>query len=40
MEFFPDNQEVRDRLEAVGTALEPVRKEEVAEALKATREEE
>jgi hypothetical protein len=40
MEFFPDNQEVRDRLEEVGNALEPERKEAVAEALRAAREEE
>ncbi len=40
LEFFPDNPEVRDRLEAVGTALEPARQKEVAEALKQAREEE
>ncbi len=40
MEFFPESEEIRTRLDAVATALEPTRKEEAAEMLKETREEE
>ncbi len=40
MEFFPENEEIRTRLEAVATALEPARKEEAAQMMKETREEE
>jgi hypothetical protein len=40
LEFFPEDQKIRDRLEAVGKALEPERQEEMAEMLKEQREEE
>ena len=40
LEFFPENQEIRDRLEAVGRELEPMRQAEIETALAANRAEE